>query len=127
MNLAAMTPREDLTSTHYALAYPGSEYLVFQPESGTFTLNISAGTYRYEWFDPALAQVISTGSIAVSSGDRSFSPPFDGPAVLYLKIAEWPEVWTLADGSIHEQSSWHSKLQVRFDLAHDNGCGFAGG
>lgn len=110
MNLAAMTPREDLTSTHYALAYPGSEYLVFQPESGSFTLNISAGIYRYEWFDPALAQVISTGSIAVSSGDRSFSPPFDGPAVLYLKIAEWPEVWTLADGSIHEQSLWHWPL-----------------
>jgi hypothetical protein len=110
MNLAAMTPRGDLTSTDYALAYPGSEYLIFQPGSGSFTVNISAGTYSYEWFNPTSAQVILTGSIAVSSGNYSFSPPFGGPAVLYLKIAEPLEVWTLAGGSIHKVS-WHGSLR----------------
>jgi hypothetical protein len=101
-----MTPRGDLTSTDYALAYPGSEYLVFQPGSGSFTVNISAGTYSYEWFNPTSAQLISTGSIAVTSGnDYLFNPPFAGPAVLYLKIAEPLEVWSLAGGSIHK-TSW---------------------
>jgi Family of unknown function (DUF6298) len=37
INLVAMTPRGDLTSTTYALVNPGVEYLVYQPESGAFT------------------------------------------------------------------------------------------
>jgi hypothetical protein len=32
MDLINMTPRRDLASTHYALARPGSEYLVYQPQ-----------------------------------------------------------------------------------------------
>jgi len=34
MNLAVMTPQSNLSSTHYCLANPGSEYLVYQPSGG---------------------------------------------------------------------------------------------
>lgn len=87
MNLASMTPRGDLTSTTYALASPGNEYLIYQPGSGSFTINLSPGTYSYEWFNPSSRRVTDQGTITASEGHRSFTPPFSGDAVLYLKSA----------------------------------------
>jgi hypothetical protein len=52
MDLANMPPRGDLTSTGYALANPGEEYLVFQPGSGSFNVDLAPGTYDVEWFNP---------------------------------------------------------------------------
>jgi Putative collagen-binding domain of a collagenase len=72
-------------STTYCLVNPGHEYLVYQPNAGSFTVNIQSGTYAFEWFNPANGSVAGTGSIAASSGNRSFTPPFSGPAVLYLR------------------------------------------
>ena len=85
MDLASMTPQNSLSSTAYCLANPGSEYLVYQPGSGSFTVNLQAGTYSYEWFNPASGTVAGTESITASAGSRSFTPPFSGDAVLYLK------------------------------------------
>jgi hypothetical protein len=87
MNLATMTPRGDLTSTGYALANPGSEYLVYQPECGSFTLNLQAGTYDYEWFNPNFGSVAQSGTVTVFGGSQSFTPPLIGEALLYLKSA----------------------------------------
>lgn len=84
MDLAAMLPRDDLSSTAYCLASPGSEYLVYQPDGGGFTATLSAGTYAYEWFDPVAGTVSESGSITVDDGTTSFEPPFDGQAILYL-------------------------------------------
>jgi Putative collagen-binding domain of a collagenase len=84
MNLAAMAPQGDLASTTYALANPGVEYLVYQPGSGAFTVELQPGTYTYEWFDPSAGSVGPTGSVT-ARGAQSFTPPFDGEAVLYLK------------------------------------------
>ena len=85
MNLAGMTPRGDLTSTAYALANPGAEYLIYQPNSGSsFTVNLSSGSYSYEWFDPTTGSVSETGNISGGSA-RSFTAPFSGHAVLYIK------------------------------------------
>lgn len=84
MNLVAMTPRGDLSSTGYALANPGSEYLIYQPGSGSFTANLQSATYQMEWFNSATGQTSSGGSIS-GGGWRSFDPPFGGEAVLYLK------------------------------------------
>ncbi len=83
MNLAAMTPQGSLSSTGYALASSGSEYLIYQPSSGRFTVNLAAGQYTYEWFNPSNNVIASTGTI--SGGSQSFTPPFSGDAVLYLK------------------------------------------
>jgi len=90
MTLAAMTPRGDLTSTGYALASPGSEYLVYAPSGGSFIVTLAAGTYTYEWFNPAAGQVAGTGTVTATGGDESFAPPFGGDAVLYVVNAASP-------------------------------------
>jgi hypothetical protein len=88
VNLAAMTPQNKLASTAYCLANPGSEYLVYQPDSGAFTLNLVSGTYSYEWFNPSTGSVITTGAFVADGGQKSFSPPFSGDVLLYLKRSD---------------------------------------
>jgi len=58
MNLAAMTSRDDLSSTRHALADTNSsraEFLVYAPSAGEFTVNLSGlnGTMTVEWMNPA--------------------------------------------------------------------------
>jgi hypothetical protein len=85
MNLAAMAPRGDLSTTTFCLADPGSEYLVYQAKSGAFTLNLERGTYRYEWFDVDLGVVVQTGSFSIGTQSLRIHPPVSGNVVLYLK------------------------------------------
>jgi hypothetical protein len=91
MNLVKMTPQRssNACSTRYCLVNPGKEYLAYQPGSGAFRINLSAGTYAYEWFNPAAGHIVQTGHIAVAGGEHSFSPPFYGNAVLYLKRTKY--------------------------------------
>ena len=79
-----MTPQNGLTSTAYCLAHPGSEYLVYQPMSGTFTVTLVKEKYSVEWFHPATG---TTSAGAAVSGETKvkFTPSFGGDAVLYLK------------------------------------------
>jgi hypothetical protein len=86
MNLAQMSPHNELSSTSYCLAAPGAEYLIYLPEGGSVTVDLSAskGELDVEWFDPAQEKTSSAKSIP--GGDkRTFKAPFDGPAVIYLK------------------------------------------
>ena len=83
-----MTPNNSLSSTSYCLANPGSEYLAYQPGSGSFSVNLQAGTYNYEWFNPSSGSIAFTGTITASGGNLSFTPPFIGDAVLYLRAYE---------------------------------------
>jgi hypothetical protein len=86
VNLAFMRPRDELASTGYCLAHPGKEYVVYQPKAGaTFTVQLNAGTYQFEWLDPAQAKAGGAGRLETPDGQREFTPPFDGDAILYLK------------------------------------------
>ena len=85
IDLAAMTPRNGLSSTGYCLASEGSEYLIYQPNSGPFETTLAAGTYRVEWFDPATGVASAGDTITTEPGKQRFTPPFNGQAVLYLK------------------------------------------
>ena len=87
MNLVAMTPQPSLASTHFCLANPGEEYLVYQPYSGAFNVNLKAGAYRYEWLSPSSNMITSSGTLSVSDGEHPFQPAFSGDAVLYLHVA----------------------------------------
>jgi len=87
MNLVAMTPQPALSSTHFCLANPGTEYLVYQPFAGDFTVDLVAGTYQYELLNAATNRITASGTISVSGGDHTFSPAFSGDAVVYLHIA----------------------------------------
>jgi hypothetical protein len=86
INLGAMTPRSELASTKYCLANPGTEYLVYQHKSGkAFSVELSAGTYRYEWFNPAKGKSDGSDNVQATGGRQQFNAPFAGDAVLYLK------------------------------------------
>lgn len=91
VNLANVTPQDTLCSTKYCLAQTpsvGAEYLVYAPSGGSFTVDISAmassRSLAVEWFNPATGETISQRPIAAGAPSHSFSPPFNGDAVLYL-------------------------------------------
>ncbi len=89
MNLLAMTPQPTLSSTGYALANASAagEYLVYAPNGGSFTVNLSAtpGSLSVEWFNPSNISVTTSGTVPGGSNNVPFTPPFTGDAVLYLK------------------------------------------
>jgi len=93
MKLTEMEPRGDLSSTRYALADPGKEYLVLEPSetANSFTLTLAAGTYAVQWYSVNSRETVGAGKVTVESSTTiSFSAPFEaaGPAVLYLKKVE---------------------------------------
>ena len=88
VRLAAMAPRPELASTEYCLAAPGREYLVHQPSPGEeFTVELPAGTFACEWFNPQDGAFEPTAPITVRAGKRRFRANFDGVAMLHLKAA----------------------------------------
>ena len=96
MNLAAMQPHNDLASTKYCLAKPGVEYLVYKPaadesrpsktgrDEASITVELKAGKYEYEWFDPEQGKVVSTGTIRANGGEQTLPAPLKGDAVVYI-------------------------------------------
>ena len=89
VNLAAMIPSNALVSNGACLANRGTEYLVYS-RSGSFTLTVVPGSYRYEWFNLATGQVATTENINISGSSQTFSSPTGGAAVLYLKNSSAP-------------------------------------
>jgi hypothetical protein len=89
IRLIDMEPRNDLSSTGYALANPGEEYIFLQPEetAESFSVVLEVGTYDVEWFGVADRKTKKVDELAVKEADKiTFTPPFQsGPAVLYLK------------------------------------------
>jgi len=89
MNLAAMTSRNELSSTGHALGSSDSahsEWLIYAPSGGNFTVNLSnvVAQLAAEWMNPATGA--KTTGASVSGGSTvSFTPPFSGDAVLYLR------------------------------------------
>jgi hypothetical protein len=88
MNLIEMEPRGDLSSTGYALANPGTEYLVLEPtgDGQPFTVNLERGHYAVEWFGVVSRETREADSTVVEATRQvEFTSPFpDRPAVLYL-------------------------------------------
>jgi len=84
-----MTSQGKLSSTGHVLAStrrPQREFLVYAPSDGKFTVNLTSqrGPFTVEWMNPATGG--KTIGNAISGGaPKTFSPPFPGDAVLYLK------------------------------------------
>ena len=73
MNLAAMTPQGNLSSTGHALATSKShnpEFLVYAPSGGNFTVNLanSHGQFAVEWMNAATG--VKSAGVDVSGGAR---------------------------------------------------------
>jgi hypothetical protein len=96
LDLDAAQPSATSCSTGYCLGQTpavGAELLVYAPDGGTFSVDLSASpgrTFRYEWFDPATGKVVSTGSIQGGSSSETFITPksIATDAVLYLVDSE---------------------------------------
>jgi hypothetical protein len=89
IDLRYAKPRIDLASTWYALARSGREYLVLQPERGRFWVDLGGRARRWtgEWLEPASGRVTSFRSRR-APGRSWFVPPWDGPAVLFLRTID---------------------------------------
>jgi len=88
MDLASMTPQNSLTSTAYCLANPGSEYLVFAPTGGSFTIDLSkaAGELTVQWLNIRTGKY-HEGAALTGGTSESLKAPFSGPAVVHIKRA----------------------------------------
>jgi hypothetical protein len=89
LDLASLEPRGDLTSTGYALAHPGHEYLTLKPDDGEaeLTVMLFPGSYAVRWHDVSSRRTIDTDSVtADDTAPVTFRSPFDSssPAVLHL-------------------------------------------
>jgi hypothetical protein len=89
MNLAAMTPQGNLSSTGHLLANTSPtnpEFLVYASSDGVFTVNLAGikGRFKIEWMNPATG-VKTAGESVNGDAARTFKPPFSGDAVLYLR------------------------------------------
>ncbi|MBM3878125.1 MAG: hypothetical protein FJ387_00125 [Verrucomicrobia bacterium] len=86
MNLAKARPLPALASTGYCLAAPGAEYLVYAPEGGKFTVDLSAadGALTAEWLHPPTGTIKSAATVEGGTR-REFTAPSPGDAVLFLR------------------------------------------
>ena len=86
LDLATLQPDATLSSTRFALATPGQAYVVFQPEGGSFDVELAAGVYAGEWFSLADRTWRAGERLAVEQGGTTtFVPPSpNGPWVLHL-------------------------------------------
>jgi hypothetical protein len=90
IDLIATEPRDDLSSTGYALANPGAEYLVLQPDAtaGPFTVQLPAGSWTVEWFGVDSRQTVGADEVTLEHDEPlAFTPPWaePEPSVLYVR------------------------------------------
>jgi len=90
VDLAAMTPRNDLASSKFCLANVGVEYLVYLPAGGkTLKVDLPEGKYACLWFDPTAPKETEQNFVEHAGGERTFDSPFNGDALLYARrVAE---------------------------------------
>jgi hypothetical protein len=89
INLAAMTPQNQLASSKYCLAATGpwpAEYLVYSPEGGAVSVDLSAakGELAVQWLRPDDGNLHAAGRTS-GGARREFASPFSGSAVLWLR------------------------------------------
>lgn len=86
MDLTAMAPRSELSSTTYCLAASGREYVVYVPAPGAaLTVTLEAGSYDAEWVGPLDGGRKAVGRVDADGGDHEFKPPPGDAAVLHLR------------------------------------------
>jgi hypothetical protein len=86
VDLGAMSPRPDLASSRYCLANPGVEYLIYLPEGGSISVDVSESdaSYLSEWFVPRTGQVYPGLVLTPLEGYVVTTAPVTADAVLYL-------------------------------------------
>jgi IPT/TIG domain len=90
LDLATTVPHPELSSTGFALADPGKEYLVYDPLGKAFSVDFSGtkGTFLGEWFATSTGKSILAERTWEGGTTHLFTPPLKGPSVLYVTRAE---------------------------------------
>jgi hypothetical protein len=85
INPATMAPDNSLVDAGFALANPGTEYVVFTHDSQSVTIDLSSasGSLEATWFDTATGNYSSTTSIS-GGGNVTLTNPFGTDVVLYI-------------------------------------------
>src|SRR5262245_22027640 len=91
--LITMEPHGELSSTRYALAAPGNEYLILQPADPPrpFGVTLAPDTYTATWYSLGARSTKDAGTVTVrgSQAATNFAAPSEtGAAVLHLWRAE---------------------------------------
>ncbi len=85
IDLATLTPQPGLADTGYCLASPGRKYLVYLPDGGEATLNLTGinGEFNVQWVHPTQGTL---SSITTIPGDarQTLKAPYPGHAAVYV-------------------------------------------
>lgn len=125
LRLDMVTPQPTLSTTGYALAWTGNQYLVYQPNTGPFNVTLVAGSYTVEWFDPVAHTTANSGPTTYGTGTVGFSTPLNtaNDAVLLLKLDTTPPVGpdvTVAKKSLRGRSMFFDHVA---EVCQHNLCG----
>ncbi len=85
VNLARMVPQPELASSGYCVASVGEEYIVYAPEGGEITVDLTQGKRRLKayWVHPVDGTTTPVGDV-VGGEKRAFRAPWEGQSVLLL-------------------------------------------
>lgn len=86
IDLAKVGPMPGLASAGYCLADPGETYIVYLPEGGGATVDLSAaaGSLAVEWLNPSTGETAEGAAVQGGAG-LELVAPFAGDAVLHLR------------------------------------------
>lgn len=86
LNLAAMAPHNELASTTYCLSEAGVAYVVYLPQRGEVSVDLTSATgkFQVEWIDPVEGTITKASAVS-GGGPRVFESPFERDGVLYLQ------------------------------------------
>lgn len=86
-NFAAMTPQPSLASTGYCLTDLDRNWVVFLPDGGSVTVDLSnvRDNLPARWIEPDDGGTSKPGDNLTGGGKHTLKAPFNGPAVLLLQ------------------------------------------
>ncbi|MFA6111658.1 MAG: putative collagen-binding domain-containing protein [Candidatus Latescibacterota bacterium] len=86
IDLARCVPASRLSSTGYCLADAGKQYVVYLPEGGSATVDLTdaRGELSVEWIDASTGQIITTEPV-VGGGRTKLTAPFGGDAAVVIQ------------------------------------------
>ena len=85
-NFIAATPNHNLITSGggFCLAHTGEEYVCYFNTGGNKTVNLTAATYRSEWWNPRTGGFSGVTTFAHGGGGRTFATPDGNDWVLHV-------------------------------------------
>ncbi len=84
-NLTNLVPHPELASSRFCLADPGNEYVVYLPNGGEVTLDLTtaSGSFKAEWIPPTQGTP-QAAPVILGGSKRTLAPPVPGDMALHL-------------------------------------------